>query len=40
MVDALAQRYGVVPSVILDEPASILRLVAVAEEGRAEINKK
>ena len=35
LIDGLAQRYGVPPSVILNEPVSIVRMVAVAEEGNA-----
>jgi hypothetical protein len=34
LVDGLAQRYSVPPSVILEEPAKIIRMVSVAEEGK------
>ena len=39
MLDGLAQRYSVPPSVILNEPTSILRMVAVAEAGNMELHK-
>jgi hypothetical protein len=31
IVDGLAQRYGQLPSAILAEPASVLRLIALAD---------
>ena len=34
LVDGLAQRYSVPPSVILEAPAKIIRTVSVAEEGK------
>ena len=33
LIDGLAQRYGQLPSSIINEPASILKMLAIVEEG-------
>ena len=40
LIDGLAQRYSVPPSVILNEPAKIIRMVSVAEEGKDDSRKR
>jgi hypothetical protein len=39
IIDGLAQRYHQLPSQILNEPANILKMIAIVEEGQ-ETSKK